>query len=59
MISRELGSDWTQKCKFDEDNINRKTTEFKTKGKDVESKDNYEHNKEKEVASLLKEIESI
>ena len=38
--------------------MNRKTTEFKTKGKDNESKDKYEHNKEKEVASLLKEIES-
>jgi hypothetical protein len=52
---RNKGFDWTQNSKFDEDNFNRKTTEFKTKGKDNKSKENYELKTEKEEASLLKE----
>ena len=44
--------------KFDEDNNNRKTTEFNTKDKDNKSKNKNELNKEKEVPFLLTEIEN-
>ena len=44
--------------KFDEDNNNRKTTEFNTKDKDNKSKNKDELNKEKEAPSLLTKIES-
>ena len=59
MISSEQGSDWTFNSKFDEDIFNRKTTDNYTKSKDYESNNNYELNKEKEVAFLLSKIESI
>ena len=58
MISSENGSDWTFNSKFDEDILIRKTTDYKIKGIDYEYNKNYELNKEKEVPSLLKEIES-